>query len=70
VLSENLGQESVDLTNVLVDPAAITLVPKEIARRYILLPLSVDDSNKTLTIAIADPDNIIALDQVRALLRD
>ncbi|MBI5889362.1 MAG: type II/IV secretion system protein [Nitrosomonadales bacterium] len=70
VLSENLGQESVDLTTVLVDPAAITLVPKEIARRYILLPLSVDTTNKSLTIAIADPDNIIALDQVRALLRD
>ncbi|MDO8991078.1 MAG: secretion system protein E, partial [Sideroxyarcus sp.] len=70
VLSENLGQESVDLTNVLVDPAAITLIPKEIARRYILLPLSVDIANKNLTIAIADPDNIIALDQVRALLRD
>ncbi|ADE10924.1 GspE/PulE family protein [Sideroxydans lithotrophicus] len=70
VLSENLGQESVDLTNVLVDPAAIGLVPKEIARRYILLPLSVDAANKIPTIAIADPDNIIALDQVRALLRD
>lgn len=70
VLSENLGQESVDLSSVLVDPAAITLIPKEIARRYILLPLSVDATNKILTIAIADPDNIIALDQVRALLRD
>lgn len=70
VLSENLGQESVDLSTVLVDPAAITLVPKEIARRYILLPLSVDVAGKILTIAIADPDNIIALDQVRALLRD
>jgi len=70
VLSENLGQESVDLANVLVDPAAINLVPKEIARRYILLPLSVDTTNKSMTIAVADPDNIIALDQVRALLRD
>ncbi len=70
VLSENLGQQSVDLANVLVDPAAIALVPKEIARRYILLPLSVDVVNKNLTIAISDPDNIIALDQVRALLRD
>ncbi len=70
VLSENLGQESVDLANVLVDPAAINLVPKEIARRYILLPLSVDTANKSMTIAVADPDNIIALDQVRALLRD
>jgi type II secretory ATPase GspE/PulE/Tfp pilus assembly ATPase PilB-like protein len=70
VLSENLGQESVDLSNVIVDSAAILMIPKEVARRYILLPLSVDVPNKNLTIAIADPDNIIALDQVRALLRD
>ncbi len=70
VLSENLGQESVDLANVIVDSAAITMIPKEVARRYLLVPLSVDLSNKNLTLAIADPDNIIALDQVRALLRD
>jgi type II secretory ATPase GspE/PulE/Tfp pilus assembly ATPase PilB-like protein len=70
VLSENLGQESVDHTAVLIDSAAIALVPKDVARRYQLLPLSVDTTNLTLTIAIADPDNIIALDQVRALLKD
>jgi type II secretory ATPase GspE/PulE/Tfp pilus assembly ATPase PilB-like protein len=70
VLSENLGQESVDLSNVIVDSAAITMVPKEVARRYLLVPLSVDLNNKNLTLAVADPDNIIALDQVRALLRD
>ena len=70
VLSENLGQESVDLSTVIIDPAAIAMIPKEVARRYILLPLSVDTPNKNLTIAVADPDNIIALDQVRALLRD
>ncbi len=70
VLSENLGQESVDLSNVIVDSAAVSMIPKEIARRYLLVPLSVDLANKHLTLAIADPDNIIALDQVRALLRD
>ncbi len=70
VLSENLGQESVDLSNVIVDSAAVLMIPKEIARRYLLVPLSVDHTNKNLTLAIADPDNIIALDQVRALLRD
>ena len=70
VLSENLGQESVDLTTVIIDSAAIKLIPKDIARRYQLLPLSVDSANKHLTLAIADPDNIIALDQLRALLRD
>ncbi len=70
VLSENLGQEGVDLATVIIDPAAIALIPKDVARRYQLLPLSVDHFKKDLTLAIADPDNIIALDQVRALLRD
>ncbi|MDD2929951.1 MAG: GspE/PulE family protein [Sideroxydans sp.] len=70
VLSENLGQESVDLANVIVDSAAVTMIPKEVARRYQLVPISVDATNKNLTLAIADPDNIIALDQVRALLKD
>ncbi|MBU0689375.1 MAG: Flp pilus assembly complex ATPase component TadA [Gammaproteobacteria bacterium] len=70
VLSENLGQESVDLANVIVDSAAVTMIPKEVARRYQLVPISVDAGSKNLTLAIADPDNIIALDQVRALLKD
>jgi type II secretory ATPase GspE/PulE/Tfp pilus assembly ATPase PilB-like protein len=70
VLSENLGQESVDLSTVIIDSAAVSLIPKDVARRYQLLPLSVDTVNKNLTLAIADPDNIIALDQVRALLKD
>lgn len=70
VLSENLGQESVDLASVVVDSAAVSMIPKEVARRYLLVPLSVDLANKNLTLAISDPDNIIALDQVRALLRD
>lgn len=69
VLSENLGKESVDLTTVIIDSASIALIPKDVARRYQLLPLSVDTVNKHLILAIADPDNILALDQVRALLR-
>jgi type II secretory ATPase GspE/PulE/Tfp pilus assembly ATPase PilB-like protein len=60
----------VDLSNVIVDPAAIKLIPQDIARRYQLLPLALNNTEQTLTLATADPDNIIALDQVRALLRD
>jgi type II secretory ATPase GspE/PulE/Tfp pilus assembly ATPase PilB-like protein len=70
VLSENLGQESVDLATIIVDPASLALIPKEVARRYQLLPLSVDKVTRVLTMAVADPGNIIALDQVRALLKD
>ncbi len=70
VLSENLGQESVDLASVIIDSVALSLIPKDVARRYQLLPLSVDQIGRILTLAVADPDNIIALDQVRALLKD
>jgi len=70
VMSENLGQDSVDFTSIIIDPNAIKLIPKDIARRYQLLPLSVDIPTKHLTLAVADPDNIIALDQLRALLKD
>ena len=70
VMSESLGQESVDLAATIPDPTALALIPKDIARRYQILPLSLDKAGRTLTLAIADPDNIIALDQVRALLRD
>jgi type II secretory ATPase GspE/PulE/Tfp pilus assembly ATPase PilB-like protein len=70
VLSENLGQESVDLAAIIIDPAALACIPKDVARRYQLLPLSVDKNARVLTLAVADPDNIIALDQVRALLKD
>ncbi|MDH4235544.1 MAG: secretion system protein E, partial [Gallionella sp.] len=70
VLSENLGQESVDLASVIIDSTTLSLIPKDVARRYQLLPLSFDPAGRVLTIAIADPDNIIALDQVRALLKD
>ena len=70
VLSENLGQESVDLATVIIDSTALSLIPKDIARRYQLLPLSVDQTGHILTLVVADPDNIIALDQVRALLKN
>ncbi|MDX8400985.1 MAG: ATPase, T2SS/T4P/T4SS family [Gallionellaceae bacterium] len=70
VLSENNGQTSVDLSSVIIDASAIALIPKDVARRYQLLPLYVDENLKILTLVLADPDNIIALDQVRALLKE
>jgi len=70
VMAESLGQESVDLSSSIVDAAAIKLIPKDVARRFLLLPLALDKNERTLTLTIADPDNIIALDQVRALIKD
>ncbi|WP_269533640.1 GspE/PulE family protein [Chitinimonas sp. BJYL2] len=69
-LSENLGQESVDLAKILPNNAAIALLPKDIAKRNLMLPLSVDDEARKFTVAMANPNNLVAQDQVRALLRN
>ncbi|PHV11069.1 GspE/PulE family protein [Chitinimonas sp. BJB300] len=69
-LSENLGQVSVDLSNVLPTANAIALIPKDVAKRNLMLPLALDIETKKLTVAMANPNNLVALDQVRTLLRN
>ncbi len=70
ILSETLGQVSIDLDSTIVDPAAMALVPKDMARRYHVLPVSYDADKKLLLIAVSDPVNVVALDQIRALARE
>ena len=68
-LSEKLGLQSVDLSQIVVDSAALKLVPREFAKRQNLFPVALDRERNRLIIAIADTNNIVALDQVRAQLR-
>ncbi len=67
-LAQTLSRESIDLTHVLPDPAALALVPQPVAKRLKLIPLSYDAARPTLVIASAEIDNLIALDQLRSLL--
>jgi len=67
-LSESLGRQSIDLSNAIVDPQALKLVPRDLAKRHHLLPLDFDDVAHRLTVAIADINNIVGQDRVRALL--
>ncbi len=70
ILSENLGQVAIDLSNTVADPAALALIPKEAARRYHVLPVAfIPEENKLIT-AISDPTDVVALDQIRALVPD
>jgi type IV pilus assembly protein PilB len=70
VLSESLGQVSIDLSNTIVDPAALELIPKEAARRHQVLPVALDREQGRLLLAVSNPADIVALDQIRALLKD
>jgi type IV pilus assembly protein PilB len=67
-LSETLSQQSVDLANMVADAAALKLIRKEMAKRYHVFPIVLDKVHGVLTLAMADTSNIIALDQIRAML--
>ncbi len=68
VLASNMGQESIDLNAIVADAEALNMVPEAFARRFHLLPVAYEASIMTMTIAIANQFNVIALDQLRALL--
>jgi type IV pilus assembly protein PilB len=65
VLAEQIGIRYVDLTSYDVDPAASTLVDVNLARRYTIIPIDFDHGK--LMVAMADPTNVFALDDVRIM---
>ena len=68
-LSEKLGLQSVDLSQIVVDSAALKLIQREFAKRHNVFPVALDRDKRRLIVAIADTNNIVAVDQVRAQLR-
>ncbi len=67
-LGESLGHDAIDLSTAIPDPDALKMVPKNIARRYRMLPINFDKNEKVLTLAMADTFNVVAVDQVAATL--
>src|SRR5258708_4384598 len=68
IMARTIGQESIDLTQVLVDAEALRLVPQDFARRHRLLPIAYDADQNLLIVAITEVFNVVALDQLRATL--
>lgn len=68
VLSESLDGGSVRLAGIAADAAALALIPRELARRHKVFPLALDRETHVLTVAVADVNDIVAMDQVRAQL--
>ncbi len=67
-LSENLGQVSVDLSTTVVAAELVKMIPLELARRHKAIPIAFDEATRTLTVALSDTFNIVAIDQIRASL--
>jgi type IV pilus assembly protein PilB len=64
-LAEQIGLPFVDLGAHQVDAAATSAVPAAICRRHAVLPIGFADGR--LVLAMADPANVFAMDDVRSL---
>jgi len=65
-LADQQGLKVINLEDIKVTPEAATLVPETMASVYKVLPLTYRDN--VLTIALSDPSNLAALDDLRNFL--
>lgn len=66
-LAQQVGLQFVDLDEFQVDRSAVSLIPGALCRRYTVLPIGFQ--NGSLLLAMADPGNVLALDDVRQISR-
>ncbi|MFQ5452567.1 MAG: GspE/PulE family protein [Candidatus Zixiibacteriota bacterium] len=64
-ISERLSIPKIKIGTMVIDPLVIRFVNVDIARRYTLVPIF--KIGNTLTLAMADPLNIIAIDEIKYL---
>lgn len=65
VLGKQMGVSFVDLESFEIDPELARSVPEHLARRYKVIP--VGQLNNKLSLAMADPLNVVALDDIRLI---
>src|SRR4029079_7375855 len=65
-LAEQWGMQVVSLKDTTITPKVLELVPETMASIYKIMPVSL--KNNVLTVAMADPQNIAALDDLRNFL--
>jgi type II secretory ATPase GspE/PulE/Tfp pilus assembly ATPase PilB-like protein len=68
IMARTIGQESIDLGQVVADPEALKLVNQDFARRNRVLPIAFDQAEQTLTIATTEIFNVVAMDQLRGMI--
>jgi type IV pilus assembly protein PilB len=63
LLSKQYGVPSINLAQFEIDTAVVKVIPAETAHKYQIIPLS--RSGATLTIAMTDPTNVFAMDDIK-----
>lgn len=62
-LAAEIGTGYLDMSITEASPNAIAAVPEDLARRYHIIPIEIEED--TLVVAMASPDNLIAIDDLR-----
>jgi len=66
-LAEQFGLEFVDLEQMGIDRTLVQRIPEPLARRHRAIPVAEDDG--VVVVAMANPADVIALDDIRSILR-
>jgi Flp pilus assembly CpaF family ATPase len=64
-LASQIGLRFVDLSDSQVDATASAMLPEQVARKYRALPIGYEEDK--LVVAMADPANLFALDDIRTI---
>ena len=66
-LSQQRGMPSVVLSKMKIPPEVLKRIPRELQEKHVLVPIAVEKTGnrETLTIAMADPSNLQALDEIK-----
>ncbi|MDP4093447.1 MAG: spore germination protein GerPC [Bacillota bacterium] len=67
VLSVQLSINKIDLDKVFINPDVANSIPKEVARKYNLIP--VEERDGRLVIAMSDPLNVYAIDDIHFITK-
>ncbi|HHX61425.1 MAG TPA: Flp pilus assembly complex ATPase component TadA [Epulopiscium sp.] len=67
VLEFQLGIPHIDLDKYNINKSVVTLIPESIVRRYQLI--AIDKKNDTIMVAMVDPLNIFALDDIKMAIK-
>ncbi|MFA6971361.1 MAG: GspE/PulE family protein [Gallionella sp.] len=67
-VSEAAGYKSINLSGIVANAAGLALIPKSIAIKYTLFPVSFDPAAGDLEIVAANPDDILARDAIAPFL--
>jgi type IV pilus assembly protein PilB len=63
VLSQQYGVPAIHLGKIDIDDAVVKLIPSEVAQKYLIMPVA--RTGATLTIAMVDPTNVFAMDDIK-----